>query len=443
MRNLTITSIAISVLLVGSGCSTLGLSTSKPVVTERLVPVGSSPWNLDFGDPILRNILKESDLGAIDIKIAIARRAQADVEFEAAKALSRSQVEIGFNSAVGGRSPSNGAAAGTPSLLVAKDFDLSGRSARAQDAAEYERRAMGSEVIVARRLVGAETTRAYFALRAAQSLVNILTSERISVLRLADLTRALHAEVRTNQEEVTYQTEAVADLDEKLSEARLEVRLQTLRLGVLLNKAADISILPSTLIPSDLPMVEQLSSEDVVTRPDVEAAYARLQAADSHRAEAVAATRARFVLTAYFGAADSSIINLLDVKSLAWALAAEVSQNILDGGARKARISAAMVEVDLADLAYRKTVVQAWADTRIAWAHVVAADAELKTAESQCQLLRTQLELVHRRAKAGVADTLDLLIANDRVTKSEIYINAARLRAVMARIDLALTAPGE
>jgi len=302
---------------------------------------------------------------------------------------------------------------------------------------------MGSEVIVARRLVGAETTRAYFALRAAQSLVNILTSERISVLRLADLTRALHAEVRTNQEEVTYQTEAVADLDEKLSEARLEVRLQTLRLGVLLNKAADISILPSTLIPSDLPMVEQLSSEDVVTRPDVEAAYARLQAADSHRAEAVAATRARFVLTAYFGAADSSIINLLDVKSLAWALAAEVSQNILDGGARKARISAAMVEVDLADLAYRKTVVQAWADTRIAWAHVVAADAELKTAESQCQLLRTQLELVHRRAKAGVANTLDLLIANDRVTKSEIYINAARLRAVMARIDLALTAPGE
>jgi outer membrane protein TolC len=443
MRNLTISSIAISVLLVGSGCSTLGLSTSKPVVTERLVPVGSSPWSLDFGDPILRNILKESDLGAIDIKIAIARRARADVEFEAAKAFSRSRVEIGFNSAVGGRSPSNRAAAGTPSLAVAKDFDLSGRSARAQDAAEYERRAMGSEVIVARRLVGAETTRAYFALRAAQSLVNILTSERISALRLADLTRALHAEVRTNQEEVTYQTEAVADLDEKLAEARLEVQLQTLRLGVLLNKAADISILPSTLIPSDLPMVEQLSSEDVVTRPDVEAAYARLQAADSHRAEAVAATRPRLVLTAYFGAAESSIINLLDVKSLAWALAAEVSQNILDGGARKARISAAMVEVDLADLAYRKTVVQAWADTRIALAHVVAADAELKTDESQCQLLRTQLELVHRRAKAGVADTLDVLIANDRVTKSEIYINASRLRAVMARIDLALTAPGE
>ena len=104
MKQLLVTSIAIALLLVSSGCATPGLSTGAPAVTDRLVPAGPSPWHLDFGDPILHDILKESDLGSIDIKIALARRARADAEVEAAKALSRPHVEIGFTSAVGGRS---------------------------------------------------------------------------------------------------------------------------------------------------------------------------------------------------------------------------------------------------------------------------------------------------------------------------------------------------
>ena len=442
MKQRFVTGVTIAAMLGMQGCATPVPSPGAKAVTDRLVPVGPSPWRLDFGDLALRDLLRQIDLGSLDIKIAMARLDRADAEVAAARALSRPQVEIGVNGAVGGHSLSEQAAAGSPSLTATYELDIWGRVARARDALEHERRAVDSEVVVARRLVGAEAAQAYFTLRAAQSLTDILDSRRRDAQRLVDLTRARYAAGRASRDEVSSRTQAVADLEAELTAARLEARIETLRLGALLGKTTNPIIPRASSSPWAFPSNAPFSSETVTARPDVAAAYARLKAADSRRAEAVAASRPRFVLSASLGAADPSVINLLDAKSLVWAVAAEVSQSIADGGARKARIGSASAEVDLADLAYRKAVVQAWADARRALAQVTAADADLARADARRLAANEQVAIVRRRHEAGAADALDILGAQDGIATAEIRVNAARLRATSARIGLALAAPG-
>lgn len=442
MKTFLVTGVALAALLGMGGCASQIHPIGVRPVTDRLVAAGPSPWRLDFGDPILRDLLRRSDLGSLDVKIALARLARADAEAQITRAMHSPQVQIGANAAVGGHSYPERTAAASPSLSAGYELDLWGRMADERAAVEHDLRAAGSEVTMARRMVGAEVAQGYFALRAAQSLRDVLITQRENAEQLRALTQARYREGRTGRDEVASRDQALADLDAKLVEAALDVRIESLRLGALLGETAEFSVAAPDSRAFDLPLYGAISSEAVIDRPDIEAAYARLQAADRRRAQAVAATRPRFAISVSLGAADPSIINLLDVKSLAWALAAEVTQTIFDGGARKARVGAAAAEADLADLAYRKSVVQGWADARSALARVVAADEELAKANAQRQAGRGQIERMRRRHDEGAADALDVLTAQDLALTAEIRANAARLRAVATRIDLTLAAPG-
>ena len=406
----------------------------------RLAPTTPPPWREDFGDPVLRDLLKQTDAGALDTKVALAHLRRADGEVEAADAVRNVNVIAGVASAVGGRNFHSAGSAASPTLEISNEVDVWGRLAKARDAARSEDRAATEDVASARLMVGAQTARTYLVLRAAQQAEAVATRRlRLSeqALELASARIALGVSTRLDIDPRRAAVVATADLAQK---ARDEAGLQSARLTDLTGHAGQIAPTVVALVLG--PPTATISSAIVDARPDVQAAQARLTAADQHRASAIAATRPQFQIAAAFGAPDAAIATLLDVRALAWAVAATVSHEILDGGARRAKVHIATAEADLADLAYRQTVLTGWSEVRDAMVADAQARRALAAAETGLALTRITLDIGEARHAAGATDGLALVALRDAVEQAELTTATARLQVALARVQLALATGG-
>ena len=433
--------LALAVLLSGCAHETAADRAPRADPVARLTPVGAPVWREDLGDPALADLLRRADLGALDIKIALARleRAQADVDLAGAAAGPR--VEADAAGALGGRTFNSRRAVGAPTLEATYEFDVSGRIARLRQAAASERTASAAEVEGARLLVGAETARAYVALCAAQDGLAAAGRRQVAAARSMALVGARRAEGLATGPDLEIQVAASDAAAGAAQAARLAARSQAARLAALTGGVAPSEPPPCT--SPDLPPTSEAVAADLVdSRPDVRAALARLQAADFRRAAAVAAERPQFLISAVIGAPDAAIATLLDTRALAWALAGRIGETLLDAGAGRARIGAAASEADLADLAYRRAVLQGWAELRIAAMAAVAADERLGAALRADARARGRLGVVRARHDQGAADGLALALAREGLEQARDLVRQARLAAAEARIARALAGGG-
>ena len=432
-----------SLLLALAGCSTLTPAERgpRPNPVARLAPAGPSPWREDFGDPVLRDLIREADLGALQIKTALARLEQADAEAERAKAGAAPRVNGGLIAATGSRTfrdRTRGAV--TPTLEATYEIDLRGRLARARDAAGSDRIAAAADVAAARLLIAAETARAYAALRLAQE-EQTAAAERVgSAERAVALTQQRAAAGAALGREIESRRAAVRAAAELASQAREEVELQSARIAALTGKTGyaagpgqPLALAPS---PSALPsgVVEQ--------RPDVQAALARLAAADQRRAEAIAAAQPKFEIELGLGSPEAALVTLLDVKSLAWVAAANLTQPLLDGGARRANLHAAAADADVADIAYRQVVLTAWTELRAAGVAEARARRAVTASETAIAAARSAAQAGDLRRQAGTADGLAVLDLGLAVQEAEDAARQARSQQIEARIALTLAKGG-
>ena len=405
----------------------------------RLAPAGPSPWLVDFGDPALARLLRDADLGSLDVKIALARVARARADVATARADRALHVSVGAEAAGGGTSFRDTRSAATPTFEAAYEVDLWGRLAQAQKAAGHDQSAAEADVPAARLLVAAETVRVFAALRFAQDEVagQIRRAERLAQGVALNVRRAEAG--ATTPDAVAAARQALIQARAALASAREDEALQTARLGDLLGQ-------PALVVPPG-PQLAAASavatSADIVeARPDVRAALARLQAADDRRAEAVAASRPQLRITALLGAPDAAIATLLDARALAWAVAASLNHALLDGGAARARVKAAGADADVADLQYRKAVVTGWSEVRAAVIDGARADRERAAALAMGDLARNAARVQEVRRREGVADGLDAVAAGAATETALDQLRAADLAAVEARVRLALATGG-
>jgi multidrug efflux system outer membrane protein len=416
---------------------------AKSSAPSRLAPKGPSLWWEDLGDPVLRKILQDADLASLDVKAALARLDQAEAEVALVRAQRVPQVDVGGVSAVGARRWSDSSAtAGTPSLSAAWEIDIWGRLAKAKAAARSDSDAAQADVDQARLLVGAETARAYLALRTAEA--DAAAAERrcgfmADALALIQRRAAAGA---AGADAVAAQRRALGEADQRLRAAQTEAAIQRIRLAAILGSTTPFEPPPASDQPTSGSAEIRAASDAVDQRPDVRAAYDRFAAADYRRASAVAASRPRFDLTAALGAPDVAIAVLLDQRTLVWSAAMAVSDTILDGGAKHARIRGAAAEADAADIAYRKAVVQGWTEIQTALIEQAAAEAEAAQAretlaDAQAALRRGQ---VRRRARA--LDGVGFAALQDQVEAARSTAGQAQRRALEARVQLALARGG-
>lgn len=432
--------VAMAVLL--SACAHLDPADRAPRSdpVARLRPAGPSPWRVDFADPALSELLRGADLGALDIKIALARLARARADVAAAHARRSPQVSLGAEAAAGGPNFRSARSAATPTFEATYDVDLWGRLAQAVGAAVQDQSAADADVATARLLVAADTVRAFAALRAAQDSVSAY-ARRISLAeRGLALVQRRAAEGAVGPEAVAAARVTLTQAQDGLASAREDETLQTTVLADLLGQ-------PNIAVaPGPAPTAEQAApsptAEIVADRPDVQAALSRLRAADARRAEAVAASRPQLQIAALLGAPDAAIATLLNARTLAWAVAASLSQQIFDGGAARARVHAASAEADVADLQYRKAVLAGWTEVRAALIGGGRAQRDMAAAQAAREQARRGVAIEAARRQEGLADGLDDVAAGAAVEAAEDRLRAARLNAVQARVRLALATGG-
>ena len=430
-------------LILGLGaCTTLSRADRAPRTdpVARLAPTGPSPWREDFGDPALRNLLDRADLGALDVDVALARLERAAADVEAADAARRLNVVVGVQSAIGGRNFRSSTSGATPTLEVTREVDVWRRLAHARGAARAGQQASAADLAEVRLSIAAQTAQTYLSLRTAR------TSETAAIRRQAiaqqqqRLIRARAAEGLARPDEVEAGRRTVDRLGQLAEQHRDDGRLLAARLADLSGVAVPITSLSGDLALGADPGPAAGSVVDA--RPDVRAAFARLAAADEQRASSIAASQPQFQIVAAIGSPDSAISTLLDVRTLAWALAATVSQDVLDGGAARARVHAATADADLADLAYRKTVLVAWSEVRDGVSAVAQTRRDFAMAQASLALARTSLRIGQARHAAGSADGRAIAALDDAVAQADEAVDLARLRIAAARIQLALAKGG-
>ena len=216
---------------------------------------------------------------------------------------------------------------------------------------------------------------------------------------------------------------------------RLEVLLGSYPSG-LLKENAQLPMPPATLSAG-------LPAELLTRRPDLIAAFARLQATDSRLNSAEKALLPRITLTASGGASSADLLALVDPRAAAWNVLMGLMQPIFMGGRLQAdiRLNEALVEENWTQ--YKSTALNAFREVEqtLAAEHWLRAQEQaLKQAVEQTQASR---ELAVYSYRQGLIQILTLLDSYRSTLNAQSQYLVARRQLLSNRINLYLALGGD
>jgi len=182
-------------------------------------------------------------------------------------------------------------------------------------------------------------------------------------------------------------------------------------------------------LPTDVPV--SLPSKLVRQRPDILVAEAQLHATNAQIGVAVAAMLPNLTLSAGAGLNNTSLANLADPASVFWSAGAGLTAPLFHGGTLLHQKNAAVDARDAAAATYRQTVLGAFeqvADTLSALQHDADALHAYKEANDSAE---EALRLVQANYKAGIANYLQVIVANEQYEQARI----AYLQSVAQRLQ--------
>jgi outer membrane protein TolC len=230
-------------------------------------------------------------------------------------------------------------------------------------------------------------------------------------------------------------TEAVKRRSDR-ARARADLGRAQLALGVLLGRAEPLRIpLGAPVAPAAID-ARALADEALARRPELRARAAELEAAQRQL------TSARLRLLPRLSASASAFaqdVQLPTGKEDGWRVMVDLTWPLYDGGARYGRarqargaLARARAGLEAERVAVRQEVDDAARDVGV-------AVERLRLAEDQVKLAAEAAATARRSFAGGVASSLDVLDANDRLYQSEVGLADARARlgSALAALDRA------
>jgi len=173
-------------------------------------------------------------------------------------------------------------------------------------------------------------------------------------------------------------------------------------------------------------------------RPDIQAAYWRILAADSNVKIAHTELYPQFTLTGSLGQSSDVLQSLADSGFNVWSIVAGVTGPIFDGGERRAELGAANARAKQALASYRSTVLDAFEEVE----NALGSEKYLLRQESSYRKALNAARSAETRTlqnyENGLVEILTLLDAQRRsfITEEQL-INITALR-YQNRVSLAL-----
>ena len=318
------------------------------------------------------------------------------------------------------------------------EIDVWGRIRAGVSATARNRDALQADYESARQSIAAQTMQAYFGLVAENQLLEL--AQR----RLASFERSFQLVERRFESG----TEDLGDLD--LARSDLEnSRAQFARRQNLKGRAARQLALLCGVYPDakssvgGWPVMKRnvqagLPSALLLNRPDIDAAYQRIRAADSRVKVAHRDIYPRFSLTASGGGQSSVLKDIADSNFSVWSIAGNLAGPIFDGGERKAEVGATNARAKEAWANYQATVLNAFREVEDALGSELYLYHQEQALGNALKAARSAENRIRRNYETGLTEILTLLDTQRRAFNTEQAFIDTKAFRYKNRVALAL-----
>jgi outer membrane protein, multidrug efflux system len=400
---------------------------------------GEMKWQSVFPDEVLQGLIKEALTNNYDIRIAASRILQA----QASVGVTRSNQLPALNGSFGVQNERSGADLGSPtfdtaSLQLSYIVDFWGQYRRATEgaranllASEYARHLVETTLI-------SSVASAYFQLRQLDSQLDFSTE---TVTSDQDSLRINTINYKGGEYAITdvYQAKLLVEQAEaEVITLKQAIEQTENQLSILLGRNPGPIARGLNLI--DEPHLDEvpvgLPSAILERRPDVRQTEEALVAANANVGVAKAAYFPQIPLTASFGAQSTALTSFLQGPATFWALGGQLAQPLYAGGRITSQYRLALAQREEADLTYKQTVQQAFADV-----------ANSLVAYRQSRLYRVKLQeqtatyketsrLANVRFTGGATSFLEVLTTQQQYFSSELQTTQAWYTELQSYVQL-------
>jgi outer membrane protein, multidrug efflux system len=391
-------------------------------------PFGEMKWQAVFPDEVLQGLIKEALANNYDMRIAAARILEAG----ASLGVTRANQLPALSGSFGIQNERSAAYPGSPTfdtagLQLSYIVDFWGQYRRATEAAranlvasEYARRLVQTTLI-------ADVAADYFQLRSLdsqldfskQSVVADQESLRINTINFKGGEYAL-TDVYQSQLLVQQAQLEVITVQQSIeqTENQISILLGT-NPGPIARGLALVDEPHLSEVPAGLP------SAILERRPDVRQAEEALVVANANVGVAKAAYFPQIPLTASFGAQSTALTSFLQGPATFWALGGQIVQPLYQGGRITSQYRLAWAQRDEAELTYKQTVQQAFADVSNSLIGYRQAQQYRIKLQEQTNTYEETSRLANLRFKGGATSFLEVLTTQQQYFTSELQTTQA------------------
>ncbi len=420
-------------------------------IQEAMEP-RTSAWWTDFNSQDLNKLIKKALTTNFDIAKAWATLRQSEASARQARASlfptldGSGSIETQRNSVQtstsANRQESTSESYGL-GLAASYEVDLWGRVNADQEAELLRLQATAYDLETARMTVAASVATAWASLLGNRAELSVVLDQIAINADIAELQHIRFMNGLSTSLDVLQQQEALASLKAAVPNIEQECIILRNELAILQG------VLPSTGIAIDekasLPAIGAIPAVGLPiqlldARPDIQAAWARLEAADWDVTKARANRYPTLNLSAsmLFNAAESSLLFTNWIAALAGA----VSVPILDGGALAAEVERSRAVVDELIQSYAKTVATAMQEVGDALATEQGEKATLQRLQEQLTFATATRDEARNSYLGGATDFLNYITQLKNVQSLERSIVQQETKLVQARISLNRTLGG-
>jgi len=390
-------------------------------VAQPTDQVDRGKWWQIFGDPQLDTLEDQLTGANQNLKIAAARFAEARAMIRYQRASEFPTIGVGANASSLQDSDHQ------PYFLIPNpqpegelrlpfdlnyEVDLWGRIRRTVSAAREEAQATAADLATVSLSLHAELARDYIELRSAdaqQHLLNDTVKAYTDALRLTQ-NREVGGDAPESdvaQAQTQLDTTRVQDTDIGVMRAQYEHAI-----AVLIGKPPAAFSLPPSPLDLQPPAVPPgIPSELLQRRPDISAAERRVAEANDQIGIAKAAYYPSLSLSAVSGFEGTSPATLFGWPSLFWAVGTSLTQQLFDGGRRKAQSDAARAAYDASVASYRQTTLTAFQQVEDNLAALRILDDEARQQREAVESADKSLQLFTNLYRGGEDPYLQVIDA--------------------------------
>ena len=385
-------------------------------------------WWAVLEDPVLQGLIKDALANNYNLRIAANHVLQAREQLGISRA-NQLPALSGSVEAQRQRAPPvlSDETIYSGGLQLSWVLDFWGQYRRATEAARASLLATEYAQNAVRVLLIANVASAYFQLRAfdqeLDASTRILQTNR-ETLRITTLSVNGGASPITDQLQATL---LVQQAQAQITQLEQSIAQTENQLSLLLGKnPGDIPRGLSLVAQPQLPQVpEGLPAQLLERRPDVREAEETLAAANANVGVAKAAFFPQIPLTASYGAASANLGDFLKQSTNVWSVAGDVVQPIFEGGKIRSAYRLAWAQRDAAELVYRQSVQQAFADVANSLVGYQKSHALRLTLEEQTATYAETARLANDRYRGGSTGFLEVLTTQQQYFTSQLQSSQA------------------